>query len=91
MNKAKVDAETSWQNNWDRVRQARNHLLLDTDWTVMSDSPLSNDKKQEYITYRRILEIFHRLTLLIMQKILSLGMDMYLSVVLKNYKADIGE
>mgnify|MGYP003138971282 CR=1 FL=1 len=39
-------------NSWDRVRQARNHLLLDTDWTVMSDSPLSNDKKQEYITYR---------------------------------------
>jgi len=52
LNKAKEDAETSWQNNWDRVRLARNHLLLDTDWTVMTDSPLSNDKKQEYITYR---------------------------------------
>ena len=55
LKKVKEDAETAWQNNWNRVRQARNHLLLDTDWTVMSDSPLSNDKKQEYITYRNNL------------------------------------
>lgn len=52
LKKAKEDADTAWQNNWNRVRQARNHLLLDTDWTVMADSPLANDKKQEYIAYR---------------------------------------
>ena len=55
LKKVKEDEKTAWQNSWNRVRQTRNHLLLDTDWTVMSDSPLSSDKKQEYITYRNNL------------------------------------
>ena len=50
--KAISDAETAWQNNWDRVRGERTQLLTETDWTVMPDSPLASDKKQEYITYR---------------------------------------
>jgi len=50
--KAISDAQTAWQNNWDRVREERTQLLTETDWTVMPDSPLASDKKQEYITYR---------------------------------------
>ena len=50
--KAIADAESAWQNNWDRVRQDRNDLLNNTDWTVMPDSPLASDKQQEYKTYR---------------------------------------
>ena len=50
--KAISDAETAWQNNWDRVRGERTALLFNTDWSVMSDSPLASDKQQEYKTYR---------------------------------------
>ena len=39
-------------NSWDRVRGERTSLLIDTDWTVMTDSPLASDKQQEYKTYR---------------------------------------
>ena len=47
-----ADAEAAWQNNWVRVREERTYLLASTDWTVMSDSALANDKQQEYKTYR---------------------------------------
>tara|TARA_A200000113_G_scaffold135103_1_gene121529 strand:- start:1503 stop:1997 length:495 start_codon:yes stop_codon:yes gene_type:complete len=50
--KAIADAETAWQNSWDRIRGERTALLNNTDWTVMPDSPLSSEKKQEYTTYR---------------------------------------
>ena len=50
--KAIADAETVWQNSWDRIRGERTALLNNTDWTVMPDSPLSSDKQQEYKTYR---------------------------------------
>lgn len=50
--KAIADAETAYLNSWDRIRKERTELLKDTDWTVMPDSPLSSEKKQEYTTYR---------------------------------------
>ena len=40
---------------WEQVRQKRNNLLLQSDWTVLIDSPLNDEKKQEYITYRQAL------------------------------------
>jgi hypothetical protein len=39
----------------DRVRNNRTILLNDSDWTVGSDSPLSNSKKAEWVTYRQAL------------------------------------
>ena len=33
-------------------RDYRNMLLLQSDWTVMPDSPLSDSKKAEWKTYR---------------------------------------
>jgi hypothetical protein len=30
-------------------------LLAQSDWTVLIDSPLTDEKKQEYITYRQAL------------------------------------
>ena len=53
--KAKLDAQEAWLNNWARVRLERNHLLSETDWTVLSDSALSDSKKTEYINYRKSL------------------------------------
>ena len=40
---------------WEQVRQKRNNLLTQTDWTVLIDSPLTDEKKQEYIEYRQAL------------------------------------
>ena len=36
-------------------RQKRNDLLAACDWTQANDSPLANDKKIEWATYRTLL------------------------------------
>ena len=40
---------------WDTVRGQRNVLLSESDWTQISDSPLSDSKKTEWATYRQTL------------------------------------
>jgi len=40
---------------WIAVRLERNNLLSESDWTQMSDSPLSDSKKTEWATYRQSL------------------------------------
>ena len=37
------------------LRDYRNRLLFQSDWTVMPDSPLSDSKKTEWKTYRQAL------------------------------------
>ena len=37
------------------LRNKRNELLKQSDWTQMSDSPLSDSKKTEWATYRQSL------------------------------------
>jgi hypothetical protein len=37
------------------VRDLRNHLLVDSDWTQSADSPLSADVKAEWAVYRQAL------------------------------------
>jgi hypothetical protein len=44
------DAEAAEAN-----RITRNKLLVDTDWTQMNDSPLSNEVKTSWATYRQEL------------------------------------
>ena len=39
----------------DTLRGQRASLLSNSDWTVMSDSPLSDSKKAEWVTYRQAL------------------------------------
>ena len=39
----------------DTLRAQRKDLLNNSDWTVMSDSPLSDSKKAEWVTYRQAL------------------------------------
>tara|TARA_B100000035_G_scaffold287705_1_gene272843 strand:- start:140 stop:538 length:399 start_codon:yes stop_codon:yes gene_type:complete len=41
--------------NEKRVRQKRNNLLQESDWTQVSDNPLSDSKKAEWATYRQQL------------------------------------
>ena len=40
------------------MRDERNSLLAQSDWTQMTDSPLSDSKKQEWATYRQALRDF---------------------------------
>jgi hypothetical protein len=40
------------------MRDARNILLVESDFTQLSDSPLSDSKKQEWATYRQALRDF---------------------------------
>lgn len=37
------------------IRQTRNYLLQQCDWTQLSDSPLTVEKKAEWATYRQAL------------------------------------
>lgn len=38
-----------------RMRFLRNRLLAESDWTQLSDVPLTEEKKAEWITYRQQL------------------------------------
>ena len=38
-----------------QVRQQRNALLAETDWTQMPDSPLSDEQRSAWETYRQAL------------------------------------
>lgn len=40
---------------WQNVRNERNKLLLETDWTQISDAPLTTEQKTEWQTYRQEL------------------------------------
>lgn len=37
------------------IRAKRNQLIAETDWTQLTDSPLSEDKKAEFAQYRQAL------------------------------------
>ena len=40
---------------WSSMRDTRNTLLSDCDWTVATDTALSDSKKAEWIAYRTLL------------------------------------
>jgi hypothetical protein len=40
---------------WPGVRALRDNLLSESDWTQLSDSPLTESKKTEWATYRQTL------------------------------------
>ncbi len=49
--------ETAWNDGaFDRamadLRQRRNQLLAETDWTVLQDNPLTPEKRSEWMVYR---------------------------------------
>jgi hypothetical protein len=56
----KAEHETAYQakldaNMAENHRVTRNKLLADSDWTQMNDSPLSNEDKTSWATYRQEL------------------------------------
>lgn len=40
---------------WNNVRNIRNIMLNESDWTQMSDNDLSNESKSEWANYRKLL------------------------------------
>ena len=48
-------AVTRTDNVLDIVRDLRNSLLLESDWTQVADTPLTDSKKTEWATYRQTL------------------------------------
>lgn len=47
-----VEQTVDWKKS---LRTQRNVLLAESDWTQMSDSPLTDSKKTEWATYRQTL------------------------------------
>ena len=42
-------------NSWDKLRSDRNSLLVFSDWTQFIDSPLDDETKDDWATYRQEL------------------------------------
>lgn len=52
-------ATNQWQEDtnkhWEEIRQKRNELLFESDWTQLLDSPLTEQQKVEWTIYRQQL------------------------------------
>ena len=53
MEQEAIDALTERQ--WSAIRQQRNAKLVNSDWTQIDDTPLTNTDKQLWATYRQAL------------------------------------
>ena len=40
---------------WKKIRKERNQLLKDSDYIMVSDAPITTEKKEEWTTYRQAL------------------------------------
>jgi hypothetical protein len=54
-NKTQLEIQEETEGMWSAVRDLRNELLLECDWTQLSDSPLTNQKQTEWQLYRQEL------------------------------------
>ena len=52
---AKLEAEDKAADYSIQFRMTRNELLFDSDWAVLTDSPLTSEKQAEWKTYRQAL------------------------------------
>lgn len=50
---AEIEEETD--RDFTQIRNSRNQRLASSDWTQGADSPLSDSKKAEWVTYRQEL------------------------------------
>lgn len=54
-NKTPQEIEEELESQWAFIRHRRNEFLLECDWTQLQDSPLSEQKQQEWQIYRQSL------------------------------------
>lgn len=48
-------SDPAYNETWEYVREQRNILLYQCDWTQLVDSPLTSEKKTEWADYRQEL------------------------------------
>lgn len=53
--KSSEEVQSEINSIWENIRSQRNIYLLESDWTQLSDSPLSNQKQIEWQIYRQTL------------------------------------
>lgn len=53
--KTQEELNSEIQSGWEMVRNDRNQLLYECDWTQLSDSPLTSEQKTEWSLYRQAL------------------------------------
>lgn len=53
--KTESEIQEELNSKWENIRVMRNSLLLESDWTQLTDSPLSSEKKTEWSSYRQQL------------------------------------
>ena len=54
-NNNEVNEQYERDNFLKNLRIKRDALLAETDWTALPDSPLSEEKKVQYLVYRQVL------------------------------------
>jgi hypothetical protein len=54
-NKTQQEIQDETESMWRAIRDRRNELLLECDWTQLADSPLPNQKQTEWQIYRQSL------------------------------------
>lgn len=54
-NKTQQEITEETEGMWRAIRDRRNELLSETDWTQLPDSPLTNQKQTEWQVYRQQL------------------------------------
>lgn len=54
-NKTQQEIQQEINNMWESIRNQRNALLNECDWTQLPDSPLTNQKQTEWQVYRQSL------------------------------------
>lgn len=53
--KTQTEIENENSIQWQNIRNERNKLLLESDWTQLTDSPLTPENKSEWESYRQQL------------------------------------
>ena len=53
--KTEEEIQNEIDSKWREIREKRNRLLFECDWTQLSDSPLSEEKKGVWAIYRQEL------------------------------------
>jgi hypothetical protein len=53
--KTEQEIQEETEQKWREIREKRNRLLFESDWTQLPDSPLSEEKRLEWKTYRQEL------------------------------------
>lgn len=50
-----IDLTPTSETKWNELRQLRDHLLKESDWTQLPDASLDDSKKAAYAVYRQAL------------------------------------